>query len=446
MDIDPYFDSHARTWNKSFVGTLHPLHRQPRSVPLPEEILEHIVNNLALPSANDQDFENFDMNDIKEITHTLFSLSLASTALNRVAEKVLYKTCFALPYPKAFVSALYARPNRIRFVKELVVPPISSTLFSAHPYNISANLRMLDTDHAISVLLRLCTSLEVLDVTICKEFPGSRTESTMDDLGSDDYAGPLLNNLKRVVFRSCAVGCKRAPDMRLLYKFPNVEEKVFHGLDLAAAFSSVRERNGGYFGDYVLQQSGQSLLKSLHLSQCRLETGQDLGLLLSTWPALTSLNLTCIPGILDCRDVSKVLIQCCPQLERLHFDTRELHAGGYMSNDRQEETALDHNSAFESLYGALGSLRELRNLEYLAISPKDLLGKDFSDDASHMPGESTVETLPARLQHLVIVRHAGAFPKRGDYPRMKSTDDHLVQVVLCSERVKRVKRVEVRES
>jgi hypothetical protein len=227
MEIDPYFVHQIRPSSSLFYGRRPLSYHQPRSITLPEEILKRIFNHLTLPSADEQGPNIFSSNDCREKVDTLINLSLASKTFNRIAEPILYKTYFALPCPQAFLAALYANPHRISDVKELVLPQLSSTVFSSGPYNYAANLRMLEADNAFPVLLRLCTAVEVLNVAICKEYPGSRTERAVEAVAYNDYNEPLPSPLKRVVVRRCSATCSTVPRVDLLDQFLNVEEKSF---------------------------------------------------------------------------------------------------------------------------------------------------------------------------------------------------------------------------
>lgn len=228
MDIDPYFDWQHSAWNDILAGAQSSSNHQSRTFSLPEEILEHIIRQVADSSPPEQEPNS---PEFRVRNHTLFNLSLVSKTMNRITESFLYRTYCTFFHPEVFLLALYARPHRIHYVRELSIAPISSLLYSPNHVDMDANLQMLGTDRTISVLLRACTTLEVLDITICEEYQGSRTQRFVQELASEDYYGPLRRTLKRVVFRTCSSTCRTVPDVYLLDHFPYVEKKVFYGLD-----------------------------------------------------------------------------------------------------------------------------------------------------------------------------------------------------------------------
>lgn len=443
MDLDPFFDLHCPSWNEIFNPVASSSHQSPHNITLPEEILECIVKELSPFPHREQDSDPFNSINSKFETHTLFNLSLASKAMNRIVEPILYKTFCTLAGPHIFLAALDAQPHRIQYVGELVMVP-TSTPQSPNSIHIAANLRMRDAGPETALLLRLGAVLEASGMPISEEYPWSQIEHTFPDPASEERMS-RRRGLNRVVLRSSLRSETTVPDMRFLYQFPLVEEKVFHGLDLDSMLRRI-ESTQNLAARYGRPYPPVRLdcVKSVHLSECCLGTGAALGKLLSAWPRLTSLVLTWDACTLNAYAVSNALVEHSSQLESLRIDTRHYATGvcrGQNNDLTPTSQAPEQEWASEGFCGSFGNLMALDKLRYLAMGPMGLLAEDPPVDGRYLPAESIVENLPASVQHLVIIGHAGLLPLND--LRIQMAEDRMVQKLLCSTRVMNVQKVEV---
>lgn len=447
MILNPYSSQHLPPWIESHIKTPFVSPRQFRRFTLPEEISESIIKEVA--SSSDGGEKPLLLTSKGEI-HTLFNLSLVSKAMNRITEPILYRTYTTQSNdPQIFLTALLARPHRVGYVRELIISPMSSTIFSPDPFDHLANIRMLEMDHTISGIVHACTALEALDITICAEYPGSWTQHTISKIAAQDYNGPLRSTLKRVVYRSCSKNCECCPDPNILNQFPYVEEIEFHGIDLESTAERLEKIQQG--GDFLRRTPPRnrhgSSVKSLHLSKCCLGEGQYLGMLLFGWPMLDSLTMVWDGGMMDFNLVSRALVRHCPRLESLRIDTRRYAVGsdcrtGPDSFHERLQT-FNHTGSSEGFCETFDSLHSLHKLRSLTMGSAALLGRNVRSDVLEMPGESVLESLPASVQHLVILRHAGLLRRAEAYLRAQKVEDRLVQEILCSARVMEINKVEV---
>lgn len=431
MDINPYYNP---VWDNSLQTPT--TQQKPQLDKLPEKILDKIVEILVLNPTSDQ--------DPTLLPHrTPHSLSLVSKTLNRLTEPHLYSSLPHTCSPKHFLSALYAQPYRFPFVKNLLLPPISSQIFCPDPYDYTANLRMLEYDRAISTLLLLCTQVETLHFTFCETFSGSQTARVVARINADN--GQPLRKLKRVTWENCSGTC--APDWKLLFYFPHVEKVVFRSLDLASAMERARKEEEEVSSGNIRQDRFSRFrnfsVTNLRLSQCCLRDGAELLPLLSAFPALRSLDLTWDACTMDADKVSYALRICCPLLESLRIDTRAFGERACPTPTANSQNRSPCATApEEDFLDSFGSLGEFRNLRYLALGPRALLEQGVPDCEMGVWESGDLANLPFNLQHLVILRHIPVTEVGAD---SWAREDGMVERLLWTERLRVIERVEVQE-
>lgn len=401
---------------------------------LPEELLDLIVQHLRLPSARrigekrESDFNRLSEHDktVQQNLVTLARLSRTSRPLLRIARPILYEVYpgFRIVNARDFVRSLINKPECADCVRGLVIDKWESIAHGDSPVDLSpsplesqclqyvsslrrrtscyptgmgsgigAELESGRADVVLSMLIVLCHNVEELEVSVpC--------------IPERSQAAAFLRGHSLVFLLDALQAHRWTADSHKRY------QKIRH-------FSIRLARPSGVFGaafaKRILRMANTETFSAYHLHCQRLLTSTDYRIAEQPWPGLRKIELrevrldNVMVGVLLLRAPNLEVLDLQWAIQDYPLDFPKIAASLNTWGHNLKSVTLDTRQNFthvqdengESLVAEgrgepLGNLRELKQLQYLAITPRALLGRptarEHSDELTGLFGE-TLESL-----------------------------------------------------